>query len=71
MIAVTPEFFAIAGAPAVRGRQLTWQDDRRAPLVAVVNESFAARHSAGRDPIGRGLRAGPACSRSSASCPIC
>ena len=58
MIAVTPEFFAIAGAPAVRGRQLTWEDDHRAPLVAVVNESFAARHSVGRDPIGRGLRAG-------------
>ena len=56
MIAVTPEFFAIAGVPAV-GRQSAAS---RPPctLVAVVNESFAARYSAGRDPIGRGLRAG-------------
>jgi putative ABC transport system permease protein len=58
MIAVTPELFAIANAGAVRGRLLTWQDDHRASPVAVVNESFAARHSPGREVIGRGLRVG-------------
>ena len=58
MIAVTPEFFAIARARAVRGRLLTWQDDHRASLAAVVNESFVARHSAGREVLGRRLRVG-------------
>jgi putative ABC transport system permease protein len=53
---VTPEFFDLAGARVLSGRSLTWQDDERSPLVATVNESFARRFSAGRDPIGRGLR---------------
>jgi predicted permease len=58
MIAITPELFAIAGARAVRGRLLSWQDDHRAGPAAVVNESFAARHSPGREVLGRSLRVG-------------
>jgi len=58
MMAVTPEFFDLAAASARRGRLLTWQDDGRAPFVAVVNESFVARHSPTRDPLGRRLRLG-------------
>ena len=58
MIAVTPEFFAIANARAVRGRLLTWQDDHRASPAAVVNESFVARHAGGREVLGRRLRVG-------------
>lgn len=58
VMAVTPDFFDLATVHAVRGRVMTWQDDSRAPLVAVVNESFVLRHSAARDPIGRRLRLG-------------
>ena len=55
--AVSPEFFDVAGARALRGRLFTWQDDAAAPRVAVVNASFVRRHSSKRDPIGRTLYA--------------
>jgi predicted permease len=56
---VTPPFFDLASARAVRGRLLTWQDDERAPRTAVVNESFARRFLADReDPLGRRLQLG-------------
>jgi len=53
---VTPEFFALADAPRTRGRLFTWQDDSRAPGVAIVNESFTERFSGEREILGRRLR---------------
>ena len=50
---VTPGFFDVLGARVLAGRGLTWQDDARAPAVAVVSESFVRRFSADRDPLGR------------------
>jgi putative ABC transport system permease protein len=55
---VTPEFFDLANARAVTGRLFTWQDDERAPLVTVVNQSFARRFLAGVAPLGRRVRLG-------------
>ncbi len=55
---VTPEFFDLAEAGAVRGRLFTWQDDDRAAPVTVVNQSFARRFFADGDPLGRRVRLG-------------
>ena len=53
---VTPEFFPLMNAAAIRGRLIDWTDaDGREP-AAVVNESFVRRFSADRDPIGRRIR---------------
>jgi len=43
MYQISPEFFAAAGAPLLAGRGLTWHDDKNAPRVAVVNETFARK----------------------------
>lgn len=43
---------ASMGTPLIAGREFMPSDDERAPLVAIVNESFARRFLAGKDPIG-------------------
>ena len=50
---VTPGYFATLGVPIRRGRDVAESDTRDQPFVAVVSESFARRHWAGEDPIGR------------------
>jgi predicted permease len=50
---VSPAYFDTLGARVLRGRALTNADRPGAPLVAVVNQSFVARYSADRDPLGR------------------
>jgi len=40
---ISPEFFVAAGTPLLAGRAFTWHDDKNAPRVAVVNETFARR----------------------------
>ena len=47
------DYFKTLAVPATRGRALTERDDERAPLVVVVNESFARRFFAGEDPLGK------------------
>jgi predicted permease len=37
----SPGYFRTLGTRLLRGRDFSWQDDERAPLVAVVNETFA------------------------------
>jgi predicted permease len=55
---VSPSFFATLEADVLRGRGFTDQDTRDASPVAIVNESFAARHFAGGDALGRRIRTG-------------
>src|SRR5262249_56255805 len=52
---VTPEYFRTMRIPLVKGRDFTERDDLRAPLVAVINETFARKEFPGEDPIGRRL----------------
>lgn len=40
---VSPEFFAAAETPVLAGRTFTWHDDKSAPRVAVVNQTFARK----------------------------
>src|SRR6266581_5876431 len=49
---VGPDYLAIMGIPLVSGREFTRADDEKAALVAVVNETMAAKYWRGRNPIG-------------------
>jgi predicted permease len=40
---VSPEYFDAAGTALLMGRQFTWNDDRHAPSVAIVNGEFARK----------------------------
>lgn len=48
---ISPGFLRAMGAPVIAGREFLPSDDESAPLVAIVNESFARRFLA-RDPLG-------------------
>ena len=50
--AVGPDYFATLRTRLVQGRDIEARDTRGAPLVCVVNEAFAERFFAQRDPIG-------------------
>lgn len=53
---VSPLFFSTMGIPLASGREFTRDDNESAPLVAVVNETMAARFWRGESPIGRRLQ---------------
>ncbi len=55
---ITPGYFATVGQPLLRGRDITPDDRAGAPLVAIVNESFAKRFWPGEDPIGKRVKWG-------------
>jgi len=53
---VSPQYFATAGPPIIRGREFTESDDATSPHVAVINEVMARELWPNQDPIGRVLR---------------
>ena len=53
---VTPGYFRAMGVRLLRGRTFTWQDDENAPLVAIIDETFAQTWFANQDPIGRRIK---------------
>ncbi|MGH7553654.1 MAG: FtsX-like permease family protein, partial [Longimicrobiales bacterium] len=53
---VTPNFFATAGIPIVRGRAFDASDRTDSHGVAIVNRAFERAFLANRDPIGARLR---------------
>ena len=54
---VDPGYFDLMRIPLVAGRDFRRTDDRSAPLVAIVNQTFAARYFGGGNPIGRTIHA--------------
>jgi putative ABC transport system permease protein len=50
------DFFKTLRVPLRSGRTFTVQDDMKAPLVAIVTESFARRFFPGEDPIGKRIK---------------
>ena len=40
---ISPEYFHTAGTALLAGRTFTWDDDKKAPRVAVVNQQFARK----------------------------
>ncbi len=53
---VSPDYFATLGIRLLSGREFTRADDENAQLVAVVNQTMAARYWRGQDPIDRRLQ---------------
>jgi predicted permease len=53
---VQPSYFRTAGAPVIKGREFTDADSASAPLVAIINDTFAQEIWPGQDPIGKIFR---------------
>ncbi len=49
---VGPDYFPTIGIPLVSGREFTRSDDEKSVLVAIVNETMAAKYWRGRNPMG-------------------
>jgi putative ABC transport system permease protein len=56
--AVSPGYLETMRIPLRRGRRIDARDGAAAPRVAMINETFAARMFADRDPIGQRIRIG-------------
>jgi predicted permease len=54
---VSPDYFRTIGLPLVAGRAFAASDRAGAPLVAIVNETFARRVWPGQNPVGQRLLA--------------
>ena len=52
---ISPKYFATLGTPLLRGRALDERDTRNAPLVTVIDQTFAEQAFPGQDPIGKRL----------------
>ena len=52
---VTPEYFQLLGQPNVDGRDFRTTDDRKAPPVAIVNQTLVDRYFPHANPIGKKL----------------
>jgi len=57
-VAIGPGFFKSMGVPLRAGREFTDRDNTGAPKVVVVNETFAKKYFAGRNPVGGRLMIG-------------
>jgi putative ABC transport system permease protein len=55
---VSPNYFSALGIPVRRGRVFTERDTEGSPMVAVIDDTFAARHFPDQDPIGQRLDIG-------------
>jgi len=53
---VGPRYFSTMQVPILAGRDVTSRDKGNAPLVAVVNQTFAKVFFGGQNPIGRSFR---------------
>jgi putative ABC transport system permease protein len=61
---ISPGYFRTMQIPVVSGRDISPADTLDAPMVVVINESFARQHFPGRDPIGLRIRPGLATTES-------
>jgi macrolide transport system ATP-binding/permease protein len=53
---VGPDYLTTMGIPLVSGREFTRADDDKSFLVAIVNETMAAKYWLGRNPMGERLQ---------------
>jgi predicted permease len=50
---VGPDYFQTMGIPLISGREFNRADDEKAAVVAIVNQTMAAKYWQGRNPIGQ------------------
>ena len=50
---ISPGYFEAAGTRLLRGRDVSWRDNAKAPYVAVVNETFCRKMWGDTPPIGQ------------------
>ncbi|HEX4630376.1 MAG TPA: ABC transporter permease [Chthoniobacterales bacterium] len=50
---VKPDYFKTMKIPILQGRAITRADANNSPLVIMINEAFAQKHFAGKNPIGQ------------------
>ena len=55
---VTSRYFETLGVPILEGRDFAQYDNRKAPLVAIVDQTAAKRFWPGQDPVGKRLHFG-------------
>jgi predicted permease len=55
---VTPRYFETLDVPILEGRDFAQYDDRKAPVVAIVDQTAAQRFWPGQDPVGKRLHIG-------------
>jgi putative ABC transport system permease protein len=55
---VTPNYFRTIGMNLLQGRAFLDNDDENAPLVCVVNQSFARKFFGNKDPLGKRIEVG-------------
>ncbi len=55
-IQIGDDYFATLGIPLISGREFTRNDDENSPLVAIINETMAAKYWPGKDPLGQRLK---------------
>src|SRR5262249_16228847 len=49
---IWPGYFDLMRVALIAGRDFTDRDDRQAPFVAIINETFARRYFKGQEPVG-------------------
>ncbi len=55
---VSPRYFETMGIPILEGRDFTQDDNEKAPLVLIVDQTAANRYWPGQDPMGKKLSIG-------------
>jgi predicted permease len=55
---VDTHYLSAAGIPIIAGRDFSESDSESAPVVAIVNQTFARRYFPGENPIGRRIEIG-------------
>ncbi len=50
---VKPDYFRTMKIPVLQGRAISRTDTKDSPLVIMINEAFAQKHFAGKNPIGQ------------------
>jgi len=55
---ISPDYFRALGAPLLKGRFLSAQDNTQAPPVVVINQALARRYWGEEDPVGKRLKLG-------------
>ena len=51
--AIAPDYFKTLRMPILQGRDFNTRDDIKAPMVAIVNETFAREYFRGENPVGK------------------